>query len=93
VGPLHVNQSYKLGFVIEHNSAATVGAGTCIFVHLRRAPEATTAGGTAMDEPAMCKLLAWLRPEQHPVFVLPPLPQYERVKRMWNLPDIAVARQ
>jgi L,D-peptidoglycan transpeptidase YkuD (ErfK/YbiS/YcfS/YnhG family) len=86
------DQSYKLGFVIEHNPAATTGAGSCIFVHLRRAPEQTTAGCTAMDEPAMRKLLAWLRPEQHPVFVLLPLPQYERVKRMWNLPQIAAAR-
>jgi L,D-peptidoglycan transpeptidase YkuD (ErfK/YbiS/YcfS/YnhG family) len=80
------DQRYKLGFVIEHNAAGTRGAGSCIFAHLWKAPGEPTAGCTAMDEPAMRDLLAWLKPAQRPVFVLLPQDEYDRLKHKWNLP-------
>lgn len=87
---IHVNgdQRYKLGFVIEHNADGRSGAGSCIFAHLWKAPGEPTAGCTAMDEPAMLRLYSWLRPELHPVFVLLPRGEYQRLKTAWNLPDI-----
>jgi L,D-peptidoglycan transpeptidase YkuD (ErfK/YbiS/YcfS/YnhG family) len=86
---LHVNgdQRYKVGFVIEHNAAGTPAAGSCIFAHLWKAPGEPTSGCTAMDEPVMRKLLAWLQPAQRPIFVLLPREEYERVKAMWKLPE------
>lgn len=88
---LHVNgdQRYKLGFVIEHNSGNEPGAGSCIFAHLWKSAETATAGCTAMTEPAMRQLLAWLRPEAHPVFVLLPQQQYDRLRTLWELPKLA----
>jgi L,D-peptidoglycan transpeptidase YkuD (ErfK/YbiS/YcfS/YnhG family) len=85
---IHANgdQRYKLGFVIEHNAAGTRGAGSCIFAHLWKAPGEATAGCTAMDEPTMHDLLAWLQPAQRPVFVLLPQGEYDRLKHEWNLP-------
>lgn len=80
------DQRYKLGFVIEHNTAGTRGAGSCIFAHLWKAPGEATAGCTAMDEPAMRNLLAWLQSAQRPVFVLLPQGEYDRLKHEWNLP-------
>lgn len=77
---------YKLGFVIDHNPQNNPGAGSCIFAHLWKAPGEPTAGCTAMAEPAMQQLLAWLRPERHPVFVLLPLAEYRRLRRDWRLP-------
>jgi L,D-peptidoglycan transpeptidase YkuD (ErfK/YbiS/YcfS/YnhG family) len=77
---------YKLGFVIEHNTQGAPQAGSCIFAHLRRSPDEPTSGCTSMDESAMRTLLAWLRPERHPVFVLLPQPEYERVRSQWKLP-------
>ena len=87
---IHANgeQRYKLGFVIEHNPAGRAGAGSCIFAHLWKTPGEATAGCTAMDEPAMRSLYAWLRPEQRPIFVLLPVAEYQRLKTAWNLPDI-----
>lgn len=80
------DQRYKNGFVIEHNREGRAGAGSCIFAHLWKAPGQTTAGCTAMAEPAMQRLYAWLRPEAHPVFVLLPQNEYDRLKTTWQLP-------
>ena len=80
------DQRYKLGFVIDHNPHHRPGAGSCIFAHLWKAPGEPTAGCTAMAEPAMQQLLAWLRPERHPVFVLLPVDEYQRLHRDWRLP-------
>jgi len=84
------DQRYKLGFVIEHNAQATSGAGSCIFAHLWKAPGEATAGCTAMDEPVMQDLLAWLDRRRRPVFVLLPDAEYARLKEDWQLPEVAL---
>ncbi|MGH8196116.1 MAG: L,D-transpeptidase family protein [Woeseiaceae bacterium] len=85
---LHVDgdQRYRIGFVIEHNSGGETDAGSCIFAHLWKSADSATAGCTAMAEPAMQKLLTWLRPDAHPLFVLLPRPQYDRLRVAWDLP-------
>ena len=90
---LHVDgdQRYREGFVIRHNPQNVSGAGSCIFAHLWKAPGEPTAGCTAMDDAAMGSLLGWLDPARRPVFVLLPQKEYERLKRAWGLPDIALA--
>ena len=84
------DQRYKLGFVIEHNAQATSGAGSCIFAHLWKAPSEATAGCTAMDEPVMRELLAWLDRRRRPVFVLLPEAEYLRLKTDWRLPEVSL---
>jgi L,D-peptidoglycan transpeptidase YkuD (ErfK/YbiS/YcfS/YnhG family) len=79
---------YRLGFVIEHNPQARSDAGSCIFAHLWRKPAEPTAGCTAMDDPTMTRLLAWLRPDRHPVFVLLPADEYARLRDAWQLPTL-----
>lgn len=83
------DQRYKLGFVIEHNPRGVPGAGSCIFAHLQLSADSSTAGCTAMTEPAMRTLLGWLRPQDHPVFVLLPNDEYTRLRAEWDLPDLA----
>ena len=80
------DQRYRLGLVIEHNPQRVPGAGSCIFAHLWKAPGEPTAGCTAMADPAMDALLAWLRPQQHPVFVLLPEAELRRLRQDWQLP-------
>jgi L,D-peptidoglycan transpeptidase YkuD (ErfK/YbiS/YcfS/YnhG family) len=79
---------YRLGFVIGHNPHAIPGAGSCIFAHLWKSPDAPTAGCTAMAGPVMQRLLAWLRPRAHPVFVLLPQAEYDRLGADWGLPQV-----
>jgi L,D-peptidoglycan transpeptidase YkuD (ErfK/YbiS/YcfS/YnhG family) len=87
---LHANgdDAYKIGFVIEHNPHGEPGAGSCIFAHLWKSADSSTSGCTAMTEPAMRALLGWLQPREHPVFVLLPRAEYERLRAAWNLPEI-----
>lgn len=82
------DQRYRLGFVIEHNTQARPMAGSCIFAHLWKSPSDATAGCTAMAPDTMAGLLAWLRPAQHPVFVLLPDDEYARLQTTWQLPVI-----
>ena len=90
---LHANgdQRYRLGFVIEQNRQAVPNGGSCIFAHLWKSPTDATAGCTAMTPPVMQSLLAWLKPQDHPVFVLLPQAEYDRLRAEWQLPAIAVA--
>lgn len=82
------DQRYKLGFVIEHNPRNTQGAGSCIFAHVWKSPTTATAGCTAMNESSMQALLAWLRPDRRPVFVLLPDSEYARLQHDWQLPAL-----
>lgn len=80
------DRRYEIGFIIEHNPANEPDAGSCIFAHVWKAADAPTAGCTAMAEPAMRRLLSWLRPETGPVFVLLPMAEYEALRHGWGLP-------
>ena len=83
------DQRYRLGFVIEHNAQAAPQVGSCIFAHLWKSPADATAGCTAMAPPVMQSLLAWLKPQDHPVFVLLPQAEYDRLRASWQLPELA----
>ena len=90
---LHVDgdQRYRLGFVIEHNTQAIAQGGSCIFAHLWKSPTEPTTGCTAMAPDVMRMLLAWLQPQQQPVFVLLPQAEYRRLFKTWQLPALAAA--
>lgn len=79
---------YRKGFVIQHNAGNSPGRGSCIFAHLWRAPGIPTAGCTAMPEPVMDGLLAWLDADKHPLFVLLPESEYRRLLEPWQLPEL-----
>lgn len=87
---IHVDgdQRYKLGLTIGHNPRNVAAGGSCIFAHLWQAPGVTTAGCTAMAEPAMQALLQWLQPQAKPVFVLLPQAQWRRLAADWQLPAV-----
>jgi len=89
---LHMNgdQRYRLGFVIEHNAAGQSGAGSCIFAHLWQSPTDTTTGCTAMSDVTMQAMLAWLKREDAPIFVLLPEREYARLQAQWDLPPAEV---
>lgn len=90
---LHVDgdQRYAQGFVIEHNPQQRAQGGSCIFAHLWKSPMDATAGCTAMAPSLMHRLLAWLRPDAHPVFVLLPTPAYQKLQGEWHLPALQEA--
>lgn len=82
----HGDQAYRIGFVIEHNPDGVAHGGSCIFAHLWSSPTTGTTGCTAMTQDTMQRLLAWLKPQEHPVFVLLPRDEYARLRKTWQLP-------
>lgn len=85
------DQRYRLGFVIDNNPRGERGAGSCIFGHLWKSPDSTTAGCTAMAPASMEALLRWLDAGKRPVFVLLPEAEYGRLQGAWKLPALAAA--
>jgi L,D-peptidoglycan transpeptidase YkuD (ErfK/YbiS/YcfS/YnhG family) len=88
---VHGDQRYRQGFVIEHNPQQRAQGGSCIFAHLWKSPIDATTGCTAMAPSLMHRLLGWLRPEEHPVFVLLPRPAYDKLRTGWRLPALGGA--
>ncbi|MBB5210780.1 L,D-transpeptidase family protein [Microbulbifer hydrolyticus] len=82
------DQQYKKGIFVAHNPANLSGAGSCIFMHLWKAPGSPTAGCTAMDETQMDRVLAWLHEDKNPVYVALPAAQYRSLRALWGLPPL-----
>jgi D-aminopeptidase len=78
---------YRLVVWVGHNDRPVVpGAGSCIFLHLRSGPAATTAGCTAFEPEPMERLLRWMDPAKRPVLVQLPDLEYRAVALEWGLP-------
>ncbi|WP_115717106.1 L,D-transpeptidase family protein [Gallaecimonas mangrovi] len=78
---------YQEAIVVKHNPANIAKAGSCIFLHIWKAPGVTTAGCSAMPKPAMDALLAWLTPESEPLLVVMPKAIYEKMAIKWKFPQ------
>jgi L,D-peptidoglycan transpeptidase YkuD (ErfK/YbiS/YcfS/YnhG family) len=79
---------YKWGIFVAHNSAATPGAGSCIFIHIWRNSSAATVGCTAMPEQNLVHQLRWLDPASHPVLIQMPRPDYAAMQSKIALPGM-----
>jgi len=77
---------YKWGVVVAHNMPAARGAGSCIFLHIWKDAGYPTVGCTAMSEDNIVKILQWLDPALHPLFVQMPRKKYSRFQPRWNFP-------
>jgi L,D-peptidoglycan transpeptidase YkuD (ErfK/YbiS/YcfS/YnhG family) len=78
---------YQWGVWVDHNTGPAVpGRGSCIFLHVWRAPGVPTAGCSAMEDAHMVELLRWLDPAAAPVLVQLPEHEYDRLRRDWRLP-------
>jgi zinc D-Ala-D-Ala dipeptidase len=77
---------YRIGLVVDYNSDALAGAGSCIFMHIWNGPGKGTAGCTAMEEARLKELVNWLNAEQHPVLIQMPETVYRALRNAWQLP-------
>jgi D-alanyl-D-alanine dipeptidase len=61
---------YKYGIVVNHNhideKGAVAGAGSCIFMHIKKVP---TAGCTVMNESEMKEIIKWMDADKNPLLV------------------------
>ncbi len=80
---------YRWGVVIDHNTdPIEPGAGSCVFLHLWQNPRTGTAGCTAVSEPKLTELLAWLDPRKRPMLVQLTRESFSALARDWKLPNV-----
>jgi len=60
---------YRIGVTVGHNRGALPGAGSCIFLHLQKAPGAPTSGCTSMAMTELRTIVRWLDPTKSPRLV------------------------
>ncbi len=63
---------YRYGIFVAHNPKWVPGAGSCIFLHIRKPDVAPTVGCTAMDEKELVRIMHWLDPDRHPLLIQAP---------------------
>ena len=63
---------YKYGLVVDHNPKAIPGAGSCIFMHIKKPNRIPTVGCTAMSETEIKSVLKWLDAAKHPLLIQAP---------------------
>jgi L,D-peptidoglycan transpeptidase YkuD (ErfK/YbiS/YcfS/YnhG family) len=83
--------AHSLKLFIAHNAGSQTqpGAGSSIFFHIWRKEGAKPSSGcTVMAESRLRDLIAWVEPDQHPLFVLLPRPVYVQMTNPWNLPAL-----
>lgn len=76
---------YTLGVVVDHNPARTPGFGSCIFLHVWRAPDKATVGCTTRPHEQLRDIVAWLSGAQHPLLVQLPRAVYDERRTPWGL--------
>lgn len=85
---------YRYGLMVNHNAPDTKpGSGSCIFMHLWRRPGAPTVGCTAMNEPAMLAVQAWIDASKKPILVQLPRAELKRLAPQWGAPEIVAAME
>ena len=60
---------YKYGVVVKHNAKAKARRGSCIFLHIQKDINASTAGCTSMSESDMKKIIKWLDKAKNPLLI------------------------
>ncbi len=84
---LLADDRYKKLVVVGYNGPKPQpGGGSCIFIHIWRAPGSATLGCTAMAEKDLDEIVQWLRADAHPSLVQLPMPVYRERWREWGLP-------
>jgi L,D-peptidoglycan transpeptidase YkuD (ErfK/YbiS/YcfS/YnhG family) len=64
-------EPYAYGAVINYNMNPTIaGAGSAIFIHLRRSPNSPTAGCIALEKKQLLMMLHWLDKNKHPYILV-----------------------
>jgi D-aminopeptidase len=82
------DELYRLVVWVGHNDVPVEpGGGSCIFLHLRTRPDATTAGCTAFEPDTMERLLRWLDPAARPVLVQLTEDEHRARAAAWGLPE------
>ena len=78
-----IDHQYELGIVVEHNAKAIKGRGSCIFMHVKKTQDSSTAGCTAMNLDEIKKIASWLDEKKNPILIQIPESSYDYVSELY----------
>lgn len=81
-----VGEAYRWGVVVNYNTPAVPGRGSCIFLHIGGEGGRGTAGCTAMSPGFLHDVMAWIDPRRAPVLVQLPRAALDALQTPWALP-------
>lgn len=74
---------YELGIVVAHNKNAIEQRGSCIFLHIKKSEDATTAGCSAMRLDEIQKIGKWLDAKKNPILIQIPKSSAEEILELY----------
>jgi len=77
------DHQYELGIVVEHNKQAQKGRGSCIFLHVKKSENSSTAGCTAMSLDEIKKITNWLDKDKNPILIQIPLSYSKEILKLY----------
>jgi L,D-peptidoglycan transpeptidase YkuD (ErfK/YbiS/YcfS/YnhG family) len=75
------NPMFRWCVEVRHNWAQRPGLGSCIYLHIWKAPGVPTSGCTAMSEANLARLVGWLDARKRPLLVQMPKAELQRTLR------------
>lgn len=77
------DNQYELGVVVEHNKNRIKGRGSCIFIHVAKSKDASTAGCTSMHLDEIKKITSWLDRSKKPTLIQIPKSSAQEILKLY----------
>ena len=77
------DHQYELGIVVEHNKNAIKKRGSCIFLHVKKSKNASTAGCTSMKLQELKKIASWLDKDKNPILIQIPKSSSKEILKLY----------
>ncbi|MCX6052594.1 MAG: L,D-transpeptidase family protein [Campylobacterales bacterium] len=77
------DNQYELGIVVEHNKNAVQEKGSCIFMHVSKKKDASTAGCTSMSLDEIKNITSWLNSSKNPILIQIPKSSAKEILQLY----------
>jgi len=79
------DHQYELGIIVAHNQNATKKRGSCIFLHVKKEENASTAGCTSMSLDEIKKIALWLDKSKNPILIQIPKSLSKKILELYPI--------
>lgn len=77
------DHQYELGILVAHNQNAIAKRGSCIFLHVKKSDNASTAGCTSMNLDEIKKIASWLDKDKNPILIQIPKSSSKEILKLY----------
>jgi len=74
------NPMFRWCIEVKHNWQQRPAYGSCIYLHIWKAPDVPTSGCTAMSEAALTRIVSWLDARKRPLLIALPQAEFNHLR-------------